>query len=243
MCRICNPCISDKSWIDTGLDTGIFTEVICHIQVDRHILHISKRPCIVYCICQCTTWICKLMCKIICKGYILDILDILQYAEHLESWPPGWKPHYRIYVDIILSIYREIRKPHFRLLILVHLGIYEYVSEQKLWWHPSWAQFMTFFMIMMSEYVLRQLPLAWQYIMSQWDQQTWTGVLLYHIILFRYIIRIMTLLLSIMTLLLVHHFFFCKCPAWDYYFSLFHYLQRTIISLMALLLFHLILSA
>ena len=40
--------------------------------------------------------------------------------------------------------------------------------------------------------------------------------------LFRYIIRIMTLLFSIMTLL--HHLFFCKRP--DYYFSLFHYLQK-----------------
>ncbi len=36
--------------------------------------------------------------------------------------------------------------------------------------------------------------------------------------LFRYIIRIMTLLFSIMTRL--YHLFFCKCP--DYYFSLFH---------------------
>jgi len=40
--------------------------------------------------------------------------------------------------------------------------------------------------------------------------------------LFCYIIRIMTLLFSIMTLL--YHLFFCKCQ--DYYFSLFHYLQK-----------------
>ena len=40
--------------------------------------------------------------------------------------------------------------------------------------------------------------------------------------LFRYIISIMTLLCPIMTLL--YHLFFCKCP--DYYFSLFHYLQK-----------------
>ena len=45
----------------------------------------------------------------------------------------------------------------------------------------------------------------------------------------------MTLLFSIMTLL--YHLFFCKCP--DYYFSLFHYLQKDYISLMTLLLFHL----
>ena len=40
--------------------------------------------------------------------------------------------------------------------------------------------------------------------------------------LFCYIIRIMTLLFPIMTLL--YHLFFCKCQ--DYYFSLFHYLQK-----------------
>ncbi len=43
--------------------------------------------------------------------------------------------------------------------------------------------------------------------------------------LFRYIMRIMTnmtLLFSIMALL--YHLLFCKCP--DYYFSLFHYLQK-----------------
>jgi hypothetical protein len=40
--------------------------------------------------------------------------------------------------------------------------------------------------------------------------------------LFRYILRIMTLLFSIMTLL--YHLFFCKYS--DYYFSLFHDLQK-----------------
>ena len=40
--------------------------------------------------------------------------------------------------------------------------------------------------------------------------------------LFCYIIRIMTLLFPIMTLL--YHLLFCKCQ--DYYFSLFHYLQK-----------------
>ena len=44
------------------------------------------------------------------------------------------------------------------------------------------------------------------------------------LLLFRYSISIMimTLLCPIMTLL--YHLFFCKCP--DYYFSLFHYLQK-----------------
>ncbi len=36
------------------------------------------------------------------------------FQLHLEtwSWPPGWKPHFCIYIDI-LSIYRDIRNPHF----------------------------------------------------------------------------------------------------------------------------------
>jgi hypothetical protein len=62
-----------------------------------------------------------------------------------------------------------------------------------------------------------------------------TGVLLYHIILFRYIIRIMTLLFSFMTLL--YHLFFANVQT-----IIFHYFiisKRTIISLMTLLLFHL----
>ena len=56
---------------------------------------------------------------------------------------------------------------------------------------------------------------------SNHDHQQ-TGVLLYHIYLFPYITCIMTLLFSIMTLLF--HLFCCKCQ--DYYFSLFHYLQK-----------------
>ena len=40
--------------------------------------------------------------------------------------------------------------------------------------------------------------------------------------LFRYIIRIMTLLFSIMTI--EYHLLVCKCP--DYYFSLFQLLQK-----------------
>ena len=48
------------------------------------------------------------------------------------------------------------------------------------------------------------------------------GYYYFTLFLFRYIIRIMTLLFTIMTLL--YHLFFCKCP--DYYFSLFHYPKK-----------------
>ncbi len=58
-----------------------------------------------------------------------------------------------------------------------------------------------------------------------WFSSRGSGFQMYYYItlfLYRYIIRIITLLFSIMTLL--YHLSFCKCP--DYYFSLFHYLPK-----------------
>ena len=76
-----------------------------------------------------------------------------------------WKPDPLPVDKYPIIVYIEINSVYkTAFLIVVYLGIYEY--ERKLW-HPSWAQFMTFFI--MFEYVLRHLP--WQYIV--WWSQKW----------------------------------------------------------------------
>ena len=75
----------------------------------------------------------------------------------------------------------------------------------------------------------RMSPCAWRMGWCQCRRQapvpayiSKPGYYYFTLFLFRYIIRIMTLLFTIMTLL--YHLFFCKCP--DYYFSLFHYPKK-----------------
>ncbi len=75
---------------------------------------------------------------------------------HLETWPPGWKPHNSIYADI-LSMYGDIRKlwPQFS---------YSYISVSS--WYTSlvWAKTMTpklgtvYDFFMMFEYERKFLP-------------------------------------------------------------------------------------